>query len=1206
MFSTNLSLSQVVVMTPGGSSTACSGNFYDSGNIGGNYVDNENATHTICPSTPGAMLQVAFTSFNIETCCDAMAIYNGPSTASPLIGTYTSSPGTVTSTHPTGCLTFVFTSDLSVVYSGWEATISCISTGPIVMTPGGSSSACSGNFYDSGNVGGNYVNGENATHTITPSTPGAMLQATFTSFNIESGWDNFSVYNGPSTASPLIGTYTGTSGPGTVTSTDPSGALTFVFTSDGSVVYSGWEATLMCISTGPIIMTPGGISSTCSGNFYDSGNLGGTYQNNENATHTITPSTPGAMLQANFTAFDLESGWDYLSVYNGPTTASPLIGTYSGTTGPGTVTSTDPSGALTFVFTSDGSVTYAGWSATLSCNAPPAIVMTPGGSSTTCSGIFYDSGNMGGNYLNNENATHTITPSTPGAMLQAVFTSFSLETCCDDLTIYDGPTTASPVIGVYTTNPGTITSTHSSGALTFVFSSDGSVTATGWAATLSCVTPTGIIMTPGGSSTACSGNFYDSGNSGGNYANSENATHTITPSTPGSMLQVTFNSFSLETCCDNLTVYNGPTTASPLLGTYTTNPGTLTSTHPSGALTFVFTSDGSVTATGWAATLACVAAPGIIMTPGGSSTACSGNFYDSGNLGGNYVDNENATHTISPSTPGAMLQVTFTSFSVETCCDNLTVYNGPTTASPSLGTFTSNPGTLTSTHPSGALTFVFISDGSIVSTGWTATLACITPPPCVQADVPSTITATSTSVCSGGTSTLNWPTYALNDATAWSIYEGSCGGTLLGTSATNTFNVNPTVTTSYFIRGEGGCTTPGVCGTITITVEDVLAPVPNATTLSDVTAECSVTTLTAPTATDNCAGTITATHNATLPITAQGTTIVTWTYNDGNGNTSTQTQNVVIDDVTAPDVPILLTLNGECSVTAVPPTTTDNCAGTITATTTDPLTYNGEGFYIINWTFNDGNGNTSSTTQSVIIDDATAPAADVSTLADVTSGCEVTSLTAPTATDNCGGTVTVTNDATLPITAPGTTLVTWTYDDGNGNTSTQTQNVIITGLDLSVNLIGETIVANSTTSTYQWIDCNNGNAIIVGATNQTFAPTVTGNYAVILTEGGCTDTSSCYLVEVSGLYEHSANIHFTVQPNPSTGIFNLSIDGLISNNANINVYNAIGQIVYSTAVNTGLGEYKMILDLSANEPGVYIVNVLGENGTELMKRIVKL
>ena len=58
-------------------------------------------------------------------------------------------------------------------------------------------------------------------------------------------------------------------------------------------------------------------------------------------------------------------------------------------------------------------------------------------------------------------------------------------------------------------------------------------------------------------------------------------------------------------------------------------------------------------------------------------------------------------------------------------------------------------------------------------------------------------------------------------------------------------------------------------------------------------------------------------------------------------------------------------------------------------------------------------------------------------------GCEVTTLTPPTATNDCGQQFTGTSDVTLPITTKGTTVVTWTYDDGNGNTATQTQIVVI-------------------------------------------------------------------------------------------------------------------------------------------------------------------
>ncbi|EPR70594.1 Biofilm-associated protein [Winogradskyella psychrotolerans RS-3] len=234
--------------------------------------------------------------------------------------------------------------------------------------------------------------------------------------------------------------------------------------------------------------------------------------------------------------------------------------------------------------------------------------------------------------------------------------------------------------------------------------------------------------------------------------------------------------------------------------------------------------------------------------------------------------------------------------------------------------------------------------------------------------------------------------------------------------------------------------------TATVIVEDNIQPVPDAAALTDVTAECEVISLASPTATDNCGGTVTVTNDATLPITSQGTTVVTWTYDDGNGNTSTQTQNVVINDITAPapDAAALADITSECIVTSLTtPTATDNCGGTVTVTNDATLPITAQGTTVVTWTYDDGDGNISTQIQNIVINNITAPDPDATTLADITSECEVSSLTAPTATDNCSGLVTVTNDATLPITAQGTTVVTWTYTDVIGNTSTQTQNVII-------------------------------------------------------------------------------------------------------------------------------------------------------------------
>ena len=272
----------------------------------------------------------------------------------------------------------------------------------------------------------------------------------------------------------------------------------------------------------------------------------------------------------------------------------------------------------------------------------------------------------------------------------------------------------------------------------------------------------------------------------------------------------------------------------------------------------------------------------------------------------------------------------------------------------------------------------------------------------------------------------------------------NCSGTVTGTTTTSLpiTTQGTTVIVWTFDDGNGNTSTQ----TQNVVIDDTTAPVADASSLSDVTAQCSVDTLTAPTATDNCSGTVTGTTTTSLPITAQGTTVVTWTYTDAEGNTSTQTQNVVIDDTTAPvaDASSLSDVTAQCSVdTLTAPTATDNCSGTVTGTTTTSLPITTQGTTVVTWTFDDGNGNTSTQTQNVVIDDTTAPVADASSLSDVTAQCSVDTLTAPTATDNCSGTVTGTTTTSLPITAQGTTVVTWTFDDGNGNTSTQTQNVVI-------------------------------------------------------------------------------------------------------------------------------------------------------------------
>ncbi len=336
-----------------------------------------------------------------------------------------------------------------------------------------------------------------------------------------------------------------------------------------------------------------------------------------------------------------------------------------------------------------------------------------------------------------------------------------------------------------------------------------------------------------------------------------------------------------------------------------------------------------------------------------------------------------------------------------------------------------------------------------------------------------------------------------------------------------TFPVGATTVTYEVVDGNGN--NPQTCSFI-VTVVDNEAPVADVATLADVTAECEVTALTAPTATDNCSATVTVTNNATLPISTPGTTVVTWSYDDGNGNISTQDQNIVIADVTA-------------------------------------------------------------------------PVADVATLADETGTCEATPV-APTATDNCSGSITAVSSVTFPITTVGTTVVTWTYDDGNGNVSTQDQNVVITGVDTGVTQSGGTLTADATGVTYQWIDCDS-NTPISGETNASFTPTgLVGNYAVQITDNGCVDTSACFLVDFNSL-DNLENAGISIHPNPSTGLFTINASQALEA---VEIMDVRGRLVYESG---SLNGSSLDVNISNENAGVYYVRISGSFGTITEKVVLQ-
>lgn len=87
----------------------------------------------------------------------------------------------------------------------------------------------------------------------------------------------------------------------------------------------------------------------------------------------------------------------------------------------------------------------------------------------------------------------------------------------------------------------------------------------------------------------------------------------------------------------------------------------------------------------------------------------------------------------------------------------------------------------------------------------------------------------------------------------------------------------------------------------------------------------------------------------------------------------------------------------------------------------------------------------------------------------------------------------------------------------HGCDSIVTTTVNVTIVDTSVTVTGTLLSSNNTNSLYQWLNCNNNNAIITGANNQIFAPNSSGSYAIKINTNGCIDTSSCISIDMCNI-----------------------------------------------------------------------------------------
>ncbi len=209
-------------------------------------------------------------------------------------------------------------------------------------------------------------------------------------------------------------------------------------------------------------------------NRFDDGSGTDDYQNSLTTQYLIEPPEADSIVLF-FSKLNIQSGYDYLTIYDGDTTAAPVIGEYCGDNLPPYLISS--SGKMLIEFTTDDSIQNSGFEIGYSAFIPGVV---SGLQVITDSTGTFDDGSGTAYYSSHTDAYWLVAP--PGASSVTVsFNSFNTEFSCDYLWVYDGDN-ISPgnLLGVFSSTSLPPDLTSNSGKILLHFNSDFSTNRPGW------------------------------------------------------------------------------------------------------------------------------------------------------------------------------------------------------------------------------------------------------------------------------------------------------------------------------------------------------------------------------------------------------------------------------------------------------------------------------------------------------------------------------------------------------------------------------------------------------------------------------------------------------------------------------------------------------------------------------------------------------
>lgn len=340
--------------------------------------------------------------------------------------------------------------------------------------------------------------------------------------------------------------------------------------------------------------------------FEDGSQPNNNYQINSDCYFLIQPSgniLPGITLTPH--RFELENNYDYVHIYDGPTTNDPLIGSYTGINIPLTIYGTNTS--MLIHFTSDNLINKDGFEFSYSSVLGPYCYGSQ--TFTSTSGTIDDGTGTNIKYDNNTDCEWVIDPQN-ATSVTLNFNYFDTEKDYDYLWVYDGIGTSGNVLGKFSGNqlPQSITN---NGPVTLNFTSDYMINDEGWEISWTSTLPAGGGSTVGGSTSNqgyCNSlttygmpamTFHDGSGVNVDYKENSHCFWLIEPVVPADTISIWMVSLFTEYNYDYVKVYDGKTVNDPMIAHWTGTAIWSKVEALSGAALVEFVSDDMINDKGW-------------------------------------------------------------------------------------------------------------------------------------------------------------------------------------------------------------------------------------------------------------------------------------------------------------------------------------------------------------------------------------------------------------------------------------------------------------------------------------------------------------------------------------------------------------------------------------------------------------------------------